>query len=369
MSQIKKYIKYLKDYRIHILPGHQFQGIKDTLMGWAIVGFAIIFTEPVTDPIALEFSFIFVYLTGAIFILLCVLFDSVLMGNGFQDIKTLLISSSTDKSPVQAHLTANQRIKSIYFRGFLATTNFIALNTAKMYFDAVDNSAIFGADALVFVILSAWVLGTKINLKEWIGIFIACAGVFTILAFDVSSFNWKSGLFSAAAGIYSAITFSIIFFITSIIVRHDSPKRVVFHQCIMGFIMSLIAFVLTLAFMKHPEGKNIFSNITLNIFRNSIILGVLYALALYRFLRAFLFAEPAIIAVMGYSLFVFVIFFDFFFQNGAIITWRNIISSLLITFGCAMLLYEEHRKGKGLSKKPKISKPIYSEKNVPENFD
>ena len=364
MSKIKNIIRYIKDYRIHVVSSREYQGIKDTLLGWAIIGFSIIFTPPISDPITLEVSFIIVFFVGALGVILNVLFDSILKGEGFNGITDLLIRSNTDKSPIKAHLTTNQRIKSIYFRGFIAASNFIALNIAKIYFDAIDNSAIFGADAIVFVGLSAWILKKRISLKKWAGIFIACSGVFLILAYDLGSFDWMGGLISGAAGIYSAFTFAIIFFITSIIVRHDTPKRVVFHQCIAGTLISIAALIINMLFVQFPEEKSLFSQITPDVLKNSAILGILYAWALYRFLRAFLYTDPTIIAVLGYSLFIFVILFDYLFQNGAIITYQNILSSILITTGCAIVVYDEHKKDKVSSKNARISKPIYNEKHT-----
>ena len=107
--------------------------------------------------------------------------------------------------------------------------------------------------------------------------------------------------------------------------------------------------------------------LTKEIIINSIILGLLYVSALYRFLRAFLFTEPIVIAVLGYSLPVFVILFEMIFK-GFSLEIKDIISSFLITFGCIILVHEEYKKGKKNSNNNK-SKPVYDVNHHTEFHD
>ncbi len=356
-SKFTRLVEFIRDYRIHVPSGEEFRGIKDTLIGWAIVGFCTVVFEPISDPLVLEISFIVIYFSGALAILLNVGFDGLLKGRFVANLKDLLITTKTDQEAHEAHLSVNQRITAIYLRSFLATGGYIALNLAKVYFGAIDNSQIFGADALAFVLLSAWILGERRNIKEWAGIILACSGVTFILFLDISSFNWVNGLISGAAGLYSATAFAVIFFITTIIVRHDTPKRIVFHQCFVGVIVALCAFLINLIIAYH-KSIDFFPNISMSVIKNSIILGVLYATALYRFLRAFLFTNPVIIAVLGYSFVVFTLIFEIIF-NKVSIEAKDVFSSALISFGCAILLWEEHKKNKNEKKEVVASKPIY----------
>lgn len=226
------------------------------------------------------------------------------------------------------------------------------MNIASIYFGYIDNSAIFGSDALFYTFLCVAFLGQKLSVKEGLGIFIAFSGILFILFYDISNANWLKGIICAGAALYSAISFSIIFFMTSIIVRHDSPKRVAFYQSLVGSVVSFIGAFFTISFFY--ENGFSFELVSWEIIRNSIILGLLYVTALHRFLRAFLYTEPVIIAVLGYTLPIFVMIFELFFK-GVLLNLKDIISIILITAGCVILVHEESKR----RKLHKPSKPLY----------
>src|SRR4051812_38849532 len=191
-SRFVRLIAFIKEYRISPV-GEQLRGIKDTLIGWCIIAYSSVFFKPILDPITIEISFLIMYLAGALTIFLNVLLDGVLRSKLKAGLRSLLIVSDNEKHSHDEHISVSQRRKIIYIRAFLATGGYIALNIAKIYFGVVDNSSIFGADALIFVLLSSWILHEKRNLKEWTGILIACAGVFFILFLDLNNFQWLDG--------------------------------------------------------------------------------------------------------------------------------------------------------------------------------
>ncbi len=143
MNRITKLIHYIKDYRIHVTPGSQFRGIKDTLLGWAIIAFTFIIRKDITDPLELELVFFIIYLTGAIGIAIYILYNGILRGNVKESLKILSVSKNSDTDISRAHLSVSQRIKAIYIRGIIATTGWLGVNIASIYFGYVDNSAIF----------------------------------------------------------------------------------------------------------------------------------------------------------------------------------------------------------------------------------
>lgn len=353
-SRFAKLINFINNYRIHIREKLQFQGIKDTLLGWALIALTFILRKDIEEPALLQFSFFIIYLSGALGVLLNVLFDSLLKGKYLSGIKELLISKKSDHDKYQSHLSVKQRFYFILVRAIIATTGWVGVNVASIYFGYIDNSAIFGSDALFYTFLCVSFLGQKLTFKEWLGILIAFSGIIFILLLDLTNVNRLEGIICGIAALYSAISFSIIFFMTSIIIRHDSPIRVTFYQSLFGSAISLLGFLVTIAFFN----KNNFSfdTITWDITQNSIVLGVLYATALYRFLRAFLFTEPIIIAVLGYTLPIFVIIFELFFK-GNLISSRNMISISLITVGCIVLVHEWNKKER--KRRNRQSRPIY----------
>lgn len=291
------------------------------------------------------------------FLFFQVSFDSLLRGNFFRGLKVFCISSYTDEDKNKSHLSVFKRIVFIYSRSIIATSGWIALNVASLYFGYIDNSALFGADALVFTILSVLWLGKKLSKKAWGYVFIAFFGVVFVLFFDYTSINQLVGLLCFAAALYSATAFSVIFFMTTIIVRHDAPIRVAFHQVLTGAIISILGYfvlMVKLRFYAEPIPE-----ITTSILNNSIICGALYAIAIPRFLRAFLFTEPVVIAVLGYTLPLFVLFFGFF--KGLIIKGKDIVSNVLIAFGCYGLIHEEWKAEKKMPHKKPTQTPLYDD--------
>ncbi len=209
----------------------------------------------------------------------------------------------------------------------------------------------------MYALLAFFVLHDVLNIKEVAGIVIASLGVFFVIFFDIESFDLKNGLIAGTAGIISAIAMSVIFFITGIIVRHDSPKRVAFHQCMAGLILAVVVLLLTL-FFKTLNHDLHFPDISTALVKNSLISGVLYAIAMVFFLRAFLRTEPIVIAVIGYSLGIFVILLEWLF-NGELIGVKDGISALLIGLGCFLLIHQEYVKDRKKSREIKMQKPIY----------
>ncbi len=356
-SSFSQLIEFIRDYRIRISATKRLSGIGDTLIGWAFIAINTVFFPPSVELILSEIGFVFFFFSGCLAILFHTIYRHLFLGNLIGGIKDLLIRNDTNTHTDAAHLSASQRIRWIYFRGFIATGGYIAYNISKIYFGVIDNSEIFGADALVYALLAFLILHEVLNIKEITGIVIASLGVFFVIFFDIESFHLKKGLIAGTAGIISAITMSVIFFITGIIVRHDSPKRVAFHQCIAGLILAVAVLLLTLIF-KIANHELHFPDITTTLVKNSLISGVLYAIAMVFFLRAFLRTEPIVIAVIGYSLGIFVILLEWLF-NGELIGVKDGISAILIGLGCFLLIHQEYVNDRKKSREIKMQKPIY----------
>lgn len=172
LHSIKKFISKLNEYRIRIPAGKQFEGIKDTLIGWAIIGLSFLIKEDVSNAKLASLNFTIIYFSGAVSILLLTVFNGFLRGSIVNSLRGLCIVQHTDKDLRHAHISVKHRRTLIYLRGFIATSGWIAVNIASLSFSYIDNSAIFGADAFVFAILAVWFLDKSISVKEWAGIVI-----------------------------------------------------------------------------------------------------------------------------------------------------------------------------------------------------
>lgn len=349
--------EFIREQGITPSPRERFYGMRDIVFAWGITAFTFTFFETPLNPIVAEVGFFIKFLSGCAAMFLYVLFESICSGNKFNGLNELMIRDHTETATHDLHLNCWQRKLYIYIRGVISAGSYITLNLSKDLFGAINNSAIFGADALIYAVLAAFVFLQKFTRKEIFGIFISSIGIFFILFFDLSSFSWKLGAVSGFTGILSALFYSIIFFISSIIVRHDTPIRITFHQCIVGAALSLLILLGTII-AKSTSENFVFPHLSSQVVRDSIVVGVLYASALVLFLRAFLYTEPIIIAMLGYSLAIWTIIFEWFFKS-VTTDYKNIIGSGLITIGCSFLIYEEYLRSLFGPKKLKNLKPIY----------
>lgn len=361
-SKFKRFATRIKEYRIDVIPGLTLQGIKDTLVGWAIIGLIAVIKEDIQDLLVLEISFMVMYSSAAIGTLLYVLYKGLLKGQLRQELKTLVIAENTDveTQDTQAHLTVRCRRLYIYIRGLVATGGYCALNVAGIYFKPIDNTQIFGADALVFTIISILWLGEKYKWGAYVGILLAISGIALILFHDLASIDHLGGRISGSAALLSAIAFTVIFVMTSIIIRHDTPLRVTFYQSITGVAITVFIFLITLLYFMHKKDF-LFPHVSFKTIANSAMIGPLYAIAVYRFLRAFLFTRPVIIAPLGYSLPIFTTIFELILGKIAFHS-VNFLPASLIAFGCGLIIREDYKEDKKKSKEKSIaaSKPTYS---------
>lgn len=356
-KKIIKSAEFIRDHAITPSPRERFYGIRDTVLGWAITALTFTLFETPGNLILAEISFLIKFITGLLFIFLYIAFESIATGNKLNGFSSLRIKDYTETATLGIHLNARQRFIYIYIRGAISVGSYIALNFSKDLFGVIDNSAIFGADALVYAVLASFVFLQKINKKEKFGIGIAILGILFILFFDLRDLSWGQGLTSAISGAVSATLFCIIFFISSVIVRHDTPIRITLHQCVIGGILSLAALIITISAQSF-NGDFAFPVIPIDVVKESIIIGVLYTISVILFLKAFLHTESVIIAMLGYSLGIFAFIFEAFFKS-TFSDYKNLIGSGLITLGCSFLIYEEYVRNMFESKKFKYLKPIY----------
>lgn len=343
-STFRRTIEFIKNQRIRTSHKRRFIGVRDTLIGWFLVTINAVFLEPPYKIIPLEVSFVIFFFSANLFLLFYILIENLFLDN--KPFHNFWITNDTETAAKNSHLTIKQRIKWIYFRGLVATGGYICLSLAKIAFWVIDNTSIFGADAIIYAIFAWLLLKEKFTKFHIIGLVLGSTGVFYVLFFDLhGTATFLDGVVAGASALASAIALTIIFFITGVIVRHDTPKRVAFHQCICGLILSVAILIITLV-LRLLRGYEIdFSGVDLTLVKNSVLSGILLSIAFIFFLRAFIFTRPIIIAILGYSL----NFFTVALESWSLGKWpdeNDLISSLLILTGCCFPLFYEHKKEK-----------------------
>ncbi len=347
---VLNYIHYVKNHQILVESHTRLYGILFTLCGWFLVALDIVAFQPQNSPIPQSFSFFISFTTGTLFLFIFSKFFSV----------SLSVNASTDEKH-KTHFNVRTRKALIGVRAIFAVISYMGLVYAKNELGIVDDSAIYGADALVYALLMWWILGEKRSKLDWIGIVIATLGIsipFVLNAFsDGALVSFRGGLL----GLLSSICLSIIFFMNCVLVRHEPATRIAFYQFLFGMLLSLIICLFSL--------KSIVvacSNLNWFCIKNSVVGGLLFALALLCFFRAFLYTEVILIAVTGYALDPLAVFLDHWINN-ELITFFNISTILLICIGTAILYYEEHRQS--LKRRNiRVTQPIY-EPTIAEEFE
>ncbi|MCI5052298.1 MAG: FkbM family methyltransferase [Simkaniaceae bacterium] len=356
---LKSAIELIINQKIKTASSKRFIGVRDTLIGWFLIAVIAVFFEPPYQYIELEFSFIVFFISGGLFLGLMIAVENFFLGKNL--FHNLFIANDTETSLNECHLTIFQRVVWIYIRGFVATGGFICLSIAKISFGVVDNTAIFGADAIVYAIFAWFLLDERFTKFHIAGLLIGGAGVFSVLFFDLQGFSTVfDGFVAGLAGILSAIALTIILFISGVIVRHDAPQRVAFHQMVSGLIVSATFLAITLCFSYFYPEKFESSSFTYNLIKNSVVSGVLFSISLVFFLRAFLYTRPIVIGILGYSLNLFVLLLQIGIL-GLQPELKDIVSSTLIFVGCCFPLFHEYKKEKEVDPTVEKLKPIYEQ--------
>lgn len=235
-------------------------------------------------------------------------------------------------------LSVRTRIWLVLSRGILASLGYMGFQIAKLATGLVDNSILFGADALVYAGMAFIILRERFSLKEKLGIGIATAGVIVVFAFDVISSNNNQAVWGGLFGIASSVSLAMILILTSTIVQHDHPVRVALYHACCGLLFSLLS---CLIFFDLSQFQSL---ISMNYIQ-PILIGILYSIALILFLFSFYYVDPVIVAISSYSLDLYSVAFDYFIK-GEIVSTPNVFSLILVYIGTGILVRAEYIKYK-----------------------
>jgi drug/metabolite transporter (DMT)-like permease len=329
------FLHFARDHRIEVNPKDWFKGVALLLLGWGLLGIdAVIFKEPI-NSMGYKINFSVQFATGVLLIILIRLVYKLLMPRKLGVVGFLKISHENEISG-SAILAPKTRKRLIFTRGLIGAGGYIGFQLARVAVGTIDNAIIYGADSLMYVLLAILLLKARYNLREWSGIATMICGIAIIVLFDLMSMNRDLAIKRCLLGLSSSFSLAIILILTSIIVQHDHPVRVVFYQCFCGLLISLF-FVLISA-----QEISTFDFANFDI-KSALGEGLLYAVACICFLQSFYYVDPIIVAISSYSLDLYAVLFNSWI-NDEIINTQTGISAVLIAIGSAILIRAEYKK-------------------------
>lgn len=272
-------------------------------------------------------------------------------GDGLKGFRCLKITQKNEDIQYSHgwHLSYKWRIGAIYARAAFATSGYFLFELARVFLTIVDNSALFGADALAYAVMfGCWVekkaSGKKVYTKsQWTGIVISASAVIFALVYESIKKTPSLALEGVGIGLGAAAMLAIVIMISSIVVSHDSILRIAFHNCLFGFLASFIV-IFFILFSNYTENIIEVQKILHLINLKSILLSAIpYALALLGFLQSYRYIQPVLIAMLGNSLSLSTLIVVLFLQWSRI-NVENILIISVLFIGSVILGYTEWKK-------------------------
>lgn len=329
------FLIFAREHRIVLNPKDWWKGIACLLIGWGLLAITgVIFKEPL-DSMGYRINFLVQFIVGVTAIILYRVVYKILKPKKLGPYRFLRISHENERSGA-AILDPKARSALIFARGSIGAIGYIGFQLARVAVGSVDNSIIYGADSLMYVILAMALLKDRYNLREWSGIVIIILGIAVVVVFDLMSMNKVLAIKGCLLGLSSSLSLAIILILTSTIAQHDHPARVTFYQCFYGILVS-IAFILpSISWFVRFDFFNF-------DFTRAIVESLLYVVAVICFLQAFYYIDPIIMAISSYSLDLYSIAFSRLII-GELPNIQTIMSSILIAVGSGILIRAEYMK-------------------------
>lgn len=350
-----KFRNFLNYARIHRIPIHSETrkiGITCTLIGWACIAY-IETTLPAssasTGNFDLFFNFFVSFFAGTFWLLIASLFK----GRDFLTIKESTERKMEDQAQHVTHLSIPERKALIFWRGIIAIVGYMLYSWAKSNTHVIDNSAAFSTDALMYALIMTFVLKIKVGKMQWATVAVVFLGVCFMVSFDVfGSGHIFHNIISLAVALFGAAALAIIILLNSVIVQHEPPLRIAFFQCLIGFICTAV-----LIAGWAVIDPNAIQSINMDQVVRSFTSGSIYAISLLFFFNAFLYTEPFLIVMLGYSIFPFVLFFSWIAGNA--IHSSDIVGAGLIVLGGLTSVYLQFKQDREKSYASVSGYPIY----------
>lgn len=250
----------------------------------------------------------------------------------------LLIRPGNETFPERSHFSKRQRFNYLYIRNLIAIGGYFAFGLAKISIGIIDNSSIYGSDALVYALIAWGVLNQQFNRIEWAGIAVSSFGLALILVYEKNYFDGWEVWMGFGMGLISTISLAILMIITTVVIKHETPLRVAFHQCLLGLALAVILFLIFNFDLSSNDMRHF-------PYLQTATGGIAYALGLLFIFKSFLGAQPIVIAALGYLLVLFISLFDYLIF-GDLPSVSTLLCSLIIAIGCGLLVSQEHKNSK-----------------------
>lgn len=350
--KIKQFLWYARNHRIPIHPDTRKIGIACTLIGWALTAFNStnlqIFFK--TDSnFVLFFNFFIAFFAGTSLLLIA----SLIAGKDSLKITNTTDNNSEDQLQHITHLTVSKRKALIFWRSLIAIAAYLMYSWSKSNTQVIDNSALFSTDAIMYTGIMVFILRMKINVWQLIALAIIFSGAFYIGSLNHFSINhiWY-GVFSILIPLLSAAAIAVAILLNSVIMQHETPLRVAFFQCLLGLICTAI--VVGIWMILDPS---VIQLINLAVIFSAFFAGTIYTISLIFFFTAFLYTEPFLIAMLGYSIFPFISFLSLIM--GHTICFEDILGGVLIMLGGLFSVFLQFRIDKKNTHANIAGYPIY----------
>ncbi len=339
-TTLKRFSLYVEKHNLLIKYRERKRGVFRTLLAWGFVGYtAITFryalaATSIPGPIALLLQSIAILS----FPLTKCLFDDGL--------SCLKVTERISFAP--EHLSVLQRRWSIFIRSTLGILSGVCFEYSKAFSSIVDNSALYGADAVVVAFFMRVVLKQKIG-KRWIWIGIAFLGIITVIYTDFQSLHWIRSAIGALFGILSVVLLAIVLLMTSYMVHNDKPITIVFYQSLAAVLYAslyLLGSIIYLFLNKDYDGiryyLSYFNSVNLTSFPILALCsgGFLYGWALLLFFQSLYYTELLILAMLGYFLSPIMAGFEWLIYHTPL-SLKDAFNTLCISVGTGGLYFYE----------------------------
>jgi FkbM family methyltransferase len=332
-SAVKTFGNICRRHRILLHPNDRKIGISSTLIGWALIALGTVFFQNSVDAIPFELNFFIQFFVASIVLLIASRFK----GSAFLRVK----KNVGVESETRSFLTPKQRVCFLYVRGGIAVIGYIAYSIAAVYTRIIDNSAIFSADAIVYLVLMWLLVKEKVRPLQILSVIVATIGIFFIFFTDINFLGYWNGILGVFFGLFASVALAIIILMGSIMVQHDPPLKIATYQCVIGAVIAF--FIVMIGLLSHT----IHFNFPVTEVVYSTCTGLFYAISLLFFFNALIYTEPLTIAILGYSLTPFIFFFNWSLDH-EIISLKNLLSTLLICIGGGIAIFSSYRGDRNL---------------------
>ncbi len=351
-GKVKNFLRYARNHRIPVHPDTRKIGIACTLIGWACIAFNEANLPSflrADNSFGLFFNFFVAFFAGTFWLLVASLFA----GKDSLKVTETTENHSEDQSQHVMRLAVPERRALIFWRSLIAIVGYVMYSWSKSNTQTIDNSVLFSTDAIMYALIMVFFLKMKVTIWQRIALGVVFLGVCYIGSFDTFSIShmWRSSL-SLVVPLLSAAALAIAILMNSVIIQHEPPLRVAFFQCLLGLVCTAI--VVGVWMISDPT---VIRLIDWGLIVSSFVSGTIYAISLVFFFTAFLYTEPFLIVMLGYSIFPFVTFFSW--VVGDTIRLADLVGAALIMLGGLLSVFLQFRSDKERTHANVAGYPIY----------